>query len=82
MIICVLQHSFYDSKNYEKILQGFVGQMAMSDTVRTPGTPKVAIVSTLVSEEKISPFIFRVSVAVSSWLHILTTLLTTVSCQC
>ena len=78
IIICVFQHSFYDSKNYEKILQGFVGQMAMSDTVRTPGTPKVAIVSTLVSEEKISPFIFRVSVAVSSWLHILTT----VSCQC
>ena len=64
IIICVFQHSFYDSKNYEKILQGFVGQMAMSDTVRTPGTPKVAIVSTLVSEEKISPFIFRVSVAV------------------
>ena len=60
VFIVIFQHSFYDSKNYEKILQGFVGQMAMSDTVRTPGTPKVAIVSTLVSEEKISPFIFRV----------------------
>ena len=56
----ITSHSFYDSKNYERILQGFVGGMTMSDTVRTPGTPKVAIVSTLVSEEKISPFIFRV----------------------
>ena len=31
----------------------------MSDTLRSGETPKVAIVSTLVSEDKIGPYVFR-----------------------
>jgi calcium-independent phospholipase A2-gamma len=52
-------HSYYDSEIYETILKSFVGETAMSDTVRAAHTPKVAIVSTLVSEEQICPYVFR-----------------------
>jgi len=37
----------------------FVGNMRMIDTIRTQGTPKTAIVATLVSGHRIAPYVFR-----------------------
>ena len=55
----VLSHSYYDTRKYEETLRGFVGKMKLSETVRSEGTPKTAIISTLVSGHRIMPYIFR-----------------------
>jgi hypothetical protein len=57
----VTSHSYYNTKMYEDILKTFVGDYKMSDLGRSfaSSTPKVAIVSTLVSEQRICPYVFR-----------------------
>ncbi|TRY74653.1 hypothetical protein TCAL_00576 [Tigriopus californicus] len=52
-------HSYYNTLAYERVLQSFVGNMVMGETARTPRTPKVAIVATLVNTEPMGPFVFR-----------------------
>ncbi len=55
----LMSHSYYDSALYERFLQMSMGNMRMTDTIRSDRTPKVAIVSTLVSGHRIMPYIFR-----------------------
>lgn len=56
----VTSHSYYNTKLYEEVLQNFVGELPMRGLSRSLGsTPKVAIVSSLVCEQRISPFVFR-----------------------
>jgi len=53
-------HSYYNTKLFEKVLQDFVGTTRTIDTKRMSRKgPNVAIVSTLVSDDRIAPFIFR-----------------------
>jgi len=55
----IMQHAYYDAKIYETILKSFVGSDTLLDSRRTANTPAVAIISTLVSEHRIEPFVFR-----------------------
>lgn len=55
----MFNHSYYDTIAYENILKSFVGEAKMIDAQRTFGGPKVAIISTLVSGDRIAPFVFR-----------------------
>ena len=56
----VVSHSYYNTKLFEDILKTFVGTTRTIDTQRMFAQgPKVAIVSTLVSDERIAPFVFR-----------------------
>eukprot|EP00095_Tigriopus_kingsejongensis_P010573 snap_masked-scaffold1137_size60140-processed-gene-0.4 protein:Tk10573 transcript:snap_masked-scaffold1137_size60140-processed-gene-0.4-mRNA-1 annotation:"conserved hypothetical protein" len=52
-------HAYYNTPAYEKVLQGFVGDIVMGETVRTLGTPKIAIVATMVNTGHMGPFVFR-----------------------
>ena len=55
----LLSHSYYDTPKYEETLRSFVGDTKMNDTLRTAGTPKTALISTLVSGHRIMPYVFR-----------------------
>ncbi|XP_040564446.1 calcium-independent phospholipase A2-gamma isoform X1 [Lepeophtheirus salmonis] len=55
----LFNHAYYDTKLYEKILKEFVGETLTWDTCRDPRTPKVALVSTIVNEMRMAPFVFR-----------------------
>eukprot|EP00096_Caligus_rogercresseyi_P009336 TRINITY_DN3153_c0_g1_i6.p1 TRINITY_DN3153_c0_g1~~TRINITY_DN3153_c0_g1_i6.p1 ORF type:complete len:443 (-),score=95.51 TRINITY_DN3153_c0_g1_i6:49-1377(-) len=55
----IFNHAYYDTKLYEKVLKGFVGETTTWETCRNPLTPKVAIVSTIVNETRMAPFVFR-----------------------
>ena len=54
-----MNHSYYDTQAYENILKGFVGECRMIEAQRSPAGPKVTLVSTLVSGDRIAPFVFR-----------------------
>jgi len=54
-----MNHSYYDTVTYENILKSFVGEAKMFEAQRSLGGPKVALVSTLVSGDRIAPFVFR-----------------------
>jgi hypothetical protein len=54
-----MNHSYYDTIAYEDILKSFVGEAKMFQAQRSFGGPKVALVSTLVSGDRIAPFVFR-----------------------
>ena len=56
----VLTHSFYNTKSYEDILKSFVGEFPMHGLNRNiHTTPKVAIISSHVTEHRITPYVFR-----------------------
>lgn len=55
----VMSHAYYNTKNYEQVLQSFVGSTTLNETRRSQGTPLTAIVATLVNDHKISPYVFR-----------------------
>ena len=56
----VKSHSYYNTKKYEDILKSFVGEISMSDLSRNLNpVPKVAIISSQVSEQRIAPYVFR-----------------------
>jgi len=55
----VKSHSYYDTAGYQRILQGFTGDLSMAGTSRLDG-PKVAMIGSLVSDNKgIVPYVFR-----------------------
>ena len=54
-----MNHSYYDTVAYQNILKSFVGESKMFEAQRSRGGPKVALVSTLVSGDRITPFVFR-----------------------
>ena len=54
-----MSHSYYDTKLYEKILQNYCGRTMLNDTLRSSGTPKSSLISTLVSGNRIAPYVFR-----------------------
>jgi calcium-independent phospholipase A2-gamma len=59
----VVSYSYYNTKLYEGILQDLcekhAAQAKMKDFYRSPDTPKIAIVATEVSEDRVSPYVFR-----------------------
>ena len=64
----MVSHSYYNTPMFEKILQNFVGTTRTIDTKRTTigwdggsrgSACNVALVSSLVSDERITPFVFR-----------------------
>ena len=56
----VLSHSFYNTKLYEDILKSFVGEFQTCGLNRNiQSTPKVAIISSQVTEQRITPYVFR-----------------------
>lgn len=59
----VVSQSYYDTLFYEQLLQELCGkyasQASMNDFYRSKDTPKVAIVATEVSEDRVSPYVFR-----------------------
>ena len=55
----VTNYSYYNTQFYENILKEFCGEYKMIDTQRTKGTPKVALVSTVVGDDRVSPYVFR-----------------------
>ena len=56
----VVSHSYYNTKLYEDILKSFVGEFPMNGLNRNLWpTPKVAIISSLVTEKRITPYVFR-----------------------
>mgnify|MGYP002051815139 FL=1 len=56
----VVSHSYYNTKSYEDILKSFVGEFPMNGLNRNmENSPKVALVSSLVTEKRISPYVFR-----------------------
>ena len=56
----VVSHSYYNTKLYEEILQSFVGDFHMNGLNRCfHPTPKVAIISSHVTEQRITPYVFR-----------------------
>ena len=54
-----MNHSYYDTVAYQNILKSIVGESKMFEAQRSRGGPKVALVSTLVSGDRITPFVFR-----------------------
>ncbi|XP_014271669.1 calcium-independent phospholipase A2-gamma [Halyomorpha halys] len=51
--------AYYDTSLWEKILSDHVGKLTLIDSAKDPLCPKVAIVSTIINQSKIIPFVFR-----------------------
>lgn len=51
--------AYYDTSLWEKILSDHVGKLTLIDSAKDPLCPKIAIVSTIINQSKIIPFVFR-----------------------
>ena len=56
----LLSHSYYNSKKWVEILKKVLGEDVMViNTARSPNSPKIAIISSIVNAPQLQPFIFR-----------------------
>ena len=56
----LLSHSYYNSKKWVEILKKVLGEdVLIINTSRSPNSPKIAIVSSIVNAPQLQPFIFR-----------------------
>ncbi|XP_059474684.1 calcium-independent phospholipase A2-gamma-like isoform X2 [Neocloeon triangulifer] len=52
-------HSYYDTQQWEQLLQNHVGTIPLIRTARDPLCPKMAAVSTVVNQAEVMPYVFR-----------------------
>lgn len=55
----VLNHAFYDTTLWTKMLRQNMGESKLISTARDPTCPKIAAVSAVVSSTRLEPFLFR-----------------------
>ncbi|XP_076468723.1 calcium-independent phospholipase A2-gamma-like [Babylonia areolata] len=55
----VWNHAFYDSDQWEKILQSEIGHQTMIEFSRDPLVPKMSAISTLMNTPRMKNFVFR-----------------------
>ncbi|KAK7102866.1 calcium-independent phospholipase A2-gamma-like [Littorina saxatilis] len=55
----VWNHAFYDSDQWEQILQAELGQRTMIEFSRDPQVPKMAAISTVINMPRLKNFVFR-----------------------
>ncbi|KAE9549594.1 hypothetical protein FO519_007190 [Halicephalobus sp. NKZ332] len=56
----LLSHSYYNSKKWVEILKKVLGEDVMTiHTARSPKSPKLAVISSIVNAPQLQPFIFR-----------------------
>ncbi|KAF5280276.1 hypothetical protein FQR65_LT03084 [Abscondita terminalis] len=55
----VWSHSYYDTTLWEKHLKEYFGQEELIQSARDPKCPKVAVLSAIVNQTTISPYVFR-----------------------
>lgn len=55
----VLNHAYYDTEHWTKMLQQHIGHSKLIETSRNPNCPKIVAVSSIVSGPRLEPFLFR-----------------------
>nr|CAD7413160.1 unnamed protein product [Timema cristinae] len=55
----VWSHSYYDTDMWEHLLKTYIGEGRMIATARDPECPKMALVSAVVNQARVSPYVFR-----------------------
>nr|CAD7460194.1 unnamed protein product [Timema tahoe] len=55
----VWSHSYYDTDMWEHLLKTYIGEGRMIATARDPECPKMALVSAVVNQACVSPYVFR-----------------------
>ncbi|CAL8102945.1 unnamed protein product [Orchesella dallaii] len=55
----VWSHAYYHTPTFERILKKHCGEVPLISLARDPELPRVSAISTIVNQERVSPYVFR-----------------------
>ncbi|ODN03615.1 Calcium-independent phospholipase A2-gamma [Orchesella cincta] len=55
----VWSHAYYHTPTFERILKKHCGEVPLISLARDPDLPRVSAISTVVNQERVSPYVFR-----------------------